>query len=254
MTQPPPPPVPPEPPPPDQPPSEPPSDGSPPGQPPTGPPVKKGLSGCAKAAIIGGVIVLVGIVAVVALVGASLNRLLGRAGEIGGAFDGQPCQYLSNQDASDALGVEVSVESGESAVGQILGIVRDTRLLSGEPSCYISDESAETQAWIVVHEGSDAAELFAEAREIARGQVISSSDDGSVTVESDPFLGEEVADLGEEAFCTEPGATIFAGVLARSGRRVVYATVLPSSDNVVTEVVGDALCQRAIPLARAVIG
>ena len=165
------------------------------------------------------------------------------------------CEFITDDEASDALGEQVSVETGDSALGTILGIIRDARLLEDEPFCFISSEDSSTQAWVSLYEGSDAEAVFANAEDIADGQVVSSSSDasGSISVESDAFRGDDVADLGDEAFCTDAGFTIFGGVLARSGNRVVYVSVLPLADNQGSDVLDGSLCERAIPLARVVL-
>lgn len=212
------------------------------------------MSGCAKAAIVGGIVVFVVVLAVLAVVFFGITRFVDNIDDELSTSDS--CDFITDVDASDALGVEVSVESGDSALGTILGIIRDTRLLADEPFCFISSDDSSTQAWVSVYVGSDAEEVFANAEDVADGQVVSSSSDasGSITVESDPFRGEDVPGLGDEAFCTDAGFSIFGGVLARSGNRVVYVSVLPLAENEGSDVLDGSLCERAVPLARAVLG
>jgi hypothetical protein len=109
------------------------------------------------------------------------------------------------------------------------------------------------QVWISVHDGGDAAEVFAQSRQAAQGEVVSetSTDDGgSLVVSTEPFMGPEVSDLGDEAFCVDAGLPPFGGVLARNGNRVVFVSLLAGTEGDGSEVLGDALCQRAQPLAR----
>lgn len=211
------------------------------------------MSGCAKAAIIGGIVVVLGVIAVLAVVFFGLRGFVNNIDNELSASDS--CEFITDAAASDALGVNVTVESGDSALGSILGLIRDNRLLPDEPSCFISSDDSATQAWVSVYEGGAATEVFANAEDIADGQVVSSSSDasGSISVESDPFRGEDVAGLGDEAFCTDAGFSIFGGVLARSGNRVVYVSVLPLADNQGSDVLDGSLCERAVPLARAVL-
>jgi hypothetical protein len=211
------------------------------------------MSGCAKAAIIGGIVVVVGVVVVLAVLFFGVRSFVENIDDELSTSDS--CDFVTDAEASDALGVSVSVESGDSALGSILGIIRDTRLLADEPSCFISSDDSSTQAWVSLYVGSDAEEVFANAEDVADGQVVSSSSDasGSITVESDPFRGEDVAGLGDEAFCTDAGFTIFGGVLARSGNQVVYVSVLPLEENQGSDVLDGSLCERAVPLARAVL-
>jgi len=212
------------------------------------------MSGCAKAAIIGGVVVVLGVIAVVAVVFFGVRNFVNDIDDELSTSDS--CDFVNDAEASEALGVSVSVESGDSALGSILGIIRDTRLLADQPFCFISSDDSSTQAWVSLYEGGDAEEVFANAEDVADGQVVSGTSDasGSITVESDPFRGEDVAGLGDEAFCTDAGFTIFGGVLARAGDQVVYVSVLPLEENQGSDVLDGSLCERAVPLARAVLG
>jgi hypothetical protein len=211
------------------------------------------MSGCAKAAIIGGIVVALVVIVLLAVVFFGLSRFVDNIDDDLSAPDS--CSFVTDAAASDALGVSVTVESGDSALGSILGIIRDTRLLADEPFCFISSDDSSTQAWVSLYQGGDAVGVFADAEDVADGQVVSSSSDGSgsITVESDPFRGEDVAGLGDEAFCTDAGFTIFGGVLARSDNRVVYVSVLPLEENQGSDVLDGSLCERAVPLARAVL-
>jgi len=210
------------------------------------------MSGCAKAAIIGVVVVIVVIVGLVAAAIFGLGRFFGDVEE---ALEDSPCEYITSEEASEALGAEVEAVSGESALAAILGLIRDTRLLADAPFCFISDEEAEIQVWVSVHAGSDAADVFAAEADVADGQVVSetSTDSGSVTVETDPFRGEDVPGLGDEAFCVEAGPTVSGGVFARSDDRVVFVSALALAENQGADVLGDALCQRAVPVAEALL-
>jgi hypothetical protein len=211
------------------------------------------MSGCAKAAIIVGAIIVVGIVVLVALFIFGLNRF---ADEVEGAFEDEPCPYLSNQEASDAVGADVDAVSGDSALGRILGLIRDTRLLADAPACFISDSDSNIQIWVSVYDGSDAAEVFATGAEIAGGQVVSSTetDSGTITVESEPFRGEDVAGLGDEAFCVDVGAVVSGGVFARSDDRVVFVSSLALVEDESADLFDGSLCERAASVARVLLG
>lgn len=216
-------------------------------------PAQSGMSGCAKAAIIGGAVVLVVIIAIVGLIIFGVMRF---AGEVEDSFSEEPCQFISSEQASDVIGTDVEATSGDSALGAILGLIRDTRLLGDAPSCFISDDDSTIQIWVSVYDGSDAVEVFAAGAEVAGGQVVSSTetDSGTITVETDPFRGEDVPDLGEEAFCVDVGATITGGVFARSNDRVVFVSALALAENEGADVLDGSLCERAAPVARALLG
>jgi hypothetical protein len=208
------------------------------------------MSGCAKAALIGGVILLVLVVAAGAFFMWGVRRFLGEVEDVAAP---NSCELIGDDEASDLLGVTVTVESGDSVIGNILGIIRDTRLLADAPSCFISSEDGSTQAWVSVHDGGDAVAVFANASDIADGQVVSSTSiaGGSIQVETSPFRGPDVPDLGDEAFCTEMGMVVSGGVLAREGDRVVYVSMMPSADG--GDPLGGDLCDRAVLIARALL-
>ena len=211
------------------------------------------MGGCAKAAIIGGVLMAVVVIGVLAFVFFRVRGFVNSVDDDLNAADS--CEFITDDQASDALGVRVTVESGDSALGTILGIIRDNRLLADQPFCYVSSEDSNTQAWVSLYEGGDAEAVFSNAEDIADGQVVSSSSDasGSISVETDPFRGEDVAGLGDQAFCTDPGGAVSGGVLARAGSRVVYVSVFPMAENQGADVLNGSLCERAIPLARAIL-
>ncbi|GEM_PF-2450575 len=245
-----------------QPPLTPPNLGQPTSQPPQAaatPPIlgqqppSSGMSGCAKAAIIGGAIILVIGIGLVVLVIFGVMRF---AGDVEESFTDQPCEFISSDEASDVIGTAVEATSGDSALGAILGLIRDTRLLGDAPSCFITSEDSTVQIWISVHDGSDAAEVFAAGAAVAEGQVVSeeTTDSGSITVETDAFRGEDVVGLGTEAFCVDIGMTVSGGVFARSDDRVVYVTALALSENQGSEVFDNELCERTVPIAEALLG
>jgi len=218
---------------------------------------KQGMSGCLKAGlIIGGILLVLGIVAVAFVfnrVGTFLEDVGGAEGLSGGE---EVCSFVSDGDASEVLGTSVTAQSGDSLVGAILGFIRDTRLLPDAPSCFISNEESDIQVWISVHDGSGAAQVFAQSREIASGQVVSqtSTENESLVVETSPFIGSDVSDLGDEAFCVQAGALPYGGVLARRGDRVVFVSILAGAGGDGSDVLGDTMCERAQPLARHLLG
>ena len=208
------------------------------------------MSGCAKAAIIGVVVIVVLGIAFVALLAIGVMRF---ANEVGDSIEDSPCEFISDEEVSDLVGSDVTAVSGDSVLGQILGVVQDTRLLSDSPSCFISGEDSSAQMWISVYDGGDAEDVFAAWAAVADGEVVSQDSDesGTLTVETDAFRGEDVPGLGEEAFCVDVGFTASGGVFARSDDRIVYVTSLPMEDE---DLFSDELCQRLVPVAAALLG
>jgi hypothetical protein len=214
-------------------------------------PAGTGMSGCAKAAIIGVVLIVVIGIGLAVLFLVVLNRV---ADDVEASFTEEPCQFITSAEASEAIGAEVEATSGDSALGAVLGLVRDTRLLEGAPSCFISEDDGPIQIWLAVYDGGDAAEVFATGAEVAEGQVVTqeTTESGTLTVETDAFRGEDVPGLGEEAFCTELGAVVSGGVFARAGERVVYVSALPVIEDEGEGALGDP-CQMVIPVAEALL-
>jgi len=142
----------------------------PPATPPVlGEPINTGMSGCAKAAVIGGVIIVVLGLGLVAIVTIGVMRF---GDNIEESFSEEPCQFLTNAEASAALGSDVEATSGESGFAEILGFIQDTRLLSDAPSCFISGEDSAVQVWISVYDGGDAADVFDSWAAVADGEVV----------------------------------------------------------------------------------
>ncbi len=211
------------------------------------------MSGCAKAAIIGGaIIVALGVIAVIGIF--FVFRSIGD--EVEESFSSESCPFMTNEEASAAVGEEVEAASGDSLIGELLGVIQDTRLLSDSPSCFISGDNSTVQIWISVYDGSDAADVFASWAAVADGEIVSqtTTDSGTLTVETDAFRGEDVPGLGEEAFCVDVGFTASGGVFARSDDRVVYVTVLGFEENEGAEVFDNSTCERAIPVATVLLG
>ncbi len=211
------------------------------------------MSGCAKAAIIGGVVIVVlGALAAIAIFFVFRNVVDG----VEESFSEESCPFMTNEEASAAVGADVEAVSGDSLLGELLGVIQDTRLLSDAPSCFISDDESVTQIWISVYDGGDAADVFASWAVVADGEVVSqgtTESGGTLTVESEAFRGDDVVGLGEEAFCVDVGVTASGGVFARSDERVVYVTVLALEENEGAEVFDNSTCERAIPIATALL-
>jgi hypothetical protein len=106
-----------------------------------------------------------------------------------------------------------------------LGGLLDKRLLPDATDCWMFGEDGTSGRIAVVDQ--DAQAVFANGRADADGR----------------FLLADVADVGDEAFCTTMDPQGSAGVLVRFGQRVVYVSLLGTGD-------AEDTCDRAKAVAR----
>ncbi len=210
--------------------------------------------GCLKAFLIVVVLAAIGLgVLVVAFVLVG-NRF---ADQLGVGEEAQ-CEFLSRDEARAVLGSDAEVLELSGFYEGTIGIVLDTRVLRDAADCWITSDGSEAVGRVARYEAADAAARFRAERENAAGR----SDDrgGGVTVETDGYFGGEVTGLGDEAFCTGVSPAIQAGVLARQGNTLVYAS-LSAIEGTRTDyestaegvVISPATCAKAQELARAML-
>jgi hypothetical protein len=179
------------------------------------------------------------------------------------AVGGGPCPFLSDDEASDALG------SGTEAIetrglSNVLTVI-DARVLATEPSCALLGGESEDGAGdgglgrVARYEGGEADERYAQELEKAKG--ITEDRGNGVSVTSDEYLNRELEDFGDEAFCTTSSG-VGAGVLVRDGDTLVYVSVVadvsqtpgvnldPENPRLGTD---DAHCELAQQIARDVL-
>lgn len=191
-----------------------------PGGPPVGwapAPVKSGGNGCLKGCLIVGAIgfVLV-VIAIIGLVFAAGKLTEGMVNPDGSL---KSCTLISDQDLSDALGTNAQALPLAGIWDATMGNILDKRVLKDAEDCWIAVGSGVTSSAtaaaatgrLAVSNGGDASGAFRQEKETAnRGG----------------YLGSDVSGLGDEAFCTDPSAIDSAGVLARSGSRLVYVSLV----------------------------
>ena len=87
--------------------------------------------------------------------------------------------------------------------------------MSGGQKAYI--------ARVAVHQGSDAASVFADEK--TKAQPTSQDQGNGLSLENSGYFAGDVGGLGDEAFCTGLSPAIMAGVLVHRGDRDVYVSV-----------------------------
>jgi hypothetical protein len=175
------------------------------------------MSGCLKGCLIVGVIgVVLVILAIVGLVFAAGKLTEGMVNPDGTL---KSCTLISDRDLSDALNSDAQALPLAGIWDATMGNVLDKRVLKDAEDCWIAVGSGVTSSAtaaaatgrLAVSSGGDASGAFRQEKEKA-------SRDG--------YLGGDVSGLGDEAFCTDVSAMDSAGVLARSGSRLVYVSLV----------------------------
>jgi hypothetical protein len=186
---------------------------------PTSQPVKKsGGNGCIYALIAVAAVVVLGIIGVVLAVAVFGGKA---ADKIQEATQKNPCPFLSDAQASDALGQDVEAVK-MSGFYEFLRIAVDTRVLPDAPDCVVITTSDSGVARVAKYNGSDAGSAFDQAKDVADG---TSQDQGNgLSLETESYLGDETVTVGDEGFCTTAGVIGSTGVLIRKGDTLVYAS------------------------------
>jgi hypothetical protein len=191
-----------------------------PGGPPVGwapAPASSSGNGCLKGClIIGAILVVIGIIAVAGLVFLG-GQLAGDIVEPDGSL--KACPLISNERLSDALDTEVQALPLVGIWDTIMGSFLDRRALPDAEDCWIAygsdtSTSATTDSAtgrLARSSGGDASGAFRQEKEKAN---------------RDGYFAGDVSGLGDEAFCTGVSEIGWAGVLARSGDRLVYVSLI----------------------------
>jgi hypothetical protein len=217
---------------------------------------KAGMGGCAKAAIVGVILLVVlGVgLGIAAVVGG--HAIVKRAND---AFAVKPCPFLTDKAARDVLGGAAKAQLLGGFLKDATAIINDDRALAEVPSCWVIDGDGASAARVAKLTGG-AKDRFTKERALADPQTVDKG--GGLSVTREGYFGGDVKGLGDEAFCTASDLTGAVGVLVRKGDTLVYASVRPADFNPGDlqaggdsgAVLNDKACQLAQKLARAVIG
>jgi hypothetical protein len=229
-----------------------PGPGAPAGAPPTGnwspAPAQSSGNGCLKACLIVAVVLIVlAIVAVAALffIGRQFVNDLGINPDTGQI---QECQLVSNAQLNQIFGgtdAEAHPLGGivDATVGQFL----DKRILATANDCWIvgSGTSTTVTGRIAAADSSNASGDFQSAKSAAQAA---------------GYYAGDVSGVGDEAFCTGATDVYSFGILARSGGRLTYVSLVNGGQSIGDwqtadngEITSPATCQVAAEIAKAVL-
>jgi hypothetical protein len=185
-------------------------------------PPKKSGKGCLIALLIFAVLAIGSVVAI----GIGLNWLGDKAVDAIGTVT--PCPYVTNAEATEAVGTDAEATLFTGAMGRVLNIT-DARVLPDKESCIIQQTASTSDqeglpglGRTVRYTGSDAQALY--EQEMTRAKGTSEDRGNGITVESGSYFNREVTGLGDRAFCTTSSGTL-AGVLVLDGNTLVYVAV-----------------------------
>jgi hypothetical protein len=188
-------------------------------------PAKQG-NGCLKGClIVGGILV---VLVVLLLIGISVLGLK-FADDMGVGANGEvkECPFVSNADLEKVLGKDATALPIKGIANATIGIALDKRVLKDADNCLLSANASSSSSdsalgRIAKTSGMDASSKFDSEKKAASAA---------------GYLGEDVSDLGDQAFCTTAGtgeADVYpgVGVLVRKGNDLVYVSMLaaPTSD------------------------
>ncbi len=219
---------------------------------------KSGMSGCVKALIIVGVLLIVLIIAAAFAFQAFFRNFVGA--DLDGDGSLAECQLLPDDEARAVLGGNADAIELSGFFDASLGLILDKRVLADAPDCWVTEGSAAYIARVARYDGADAATVFAAEREAA--QPVTEDQGGGVSVTREGYDAGDAPGIGDEAFCTGISGGIMAGVAVRQGNSVVYVSVGPPSEGQTVPdmqpmpngVIGSpSLCALAQDLAREVL-
>ena len=182
------------------------------------PPQKQG-NGCLKGClIVGGILLVLAILAVIGLTVFGLKF----AGDMGIGANGEikECPYVSNADLAKVLGSDATAIPISGIADATLGLALDKRVIKDADNCMLtvgSGASTDTGGFgrIAKYSGGDASSKFSAEKKAA---------------DAGAYLGDDVSGLGDQAFCTTASETYPGlGVLVRKGNDLVYVSMLDAA-------------------------
>lgn len=153
------------------------------------------------------VLVIIGVIGITAL-GMKL------ADDLGVNPDGttKTCELITDGELEQVLGSGAQALPMGGIADATIGQVLDKRVIADAPDCWVSSASdSATTGRVARQDGGDASGDFRSARQTAQGGV---------------YFDGDVAGLGDEAFCTAISEFGAAGILVRSGGRLVYVSLI----------------------------
>ena len=185
-----------------------------PGGPPPGawnPQPAQSGNGCLKAClIVGGIIVVLGIIGIIAISILSIRF----AEDLGVNPDGsiKDCELITNAELGAALGGEAEALPLGGLVDSTVGLVLDRRVLPDATACWIVGSSTASATGRLARQGGgDASGDYQRARQDA---------------EAGGYFAGDAAGVGDEAFCTGMSDTGSFGILVRSGGSLAYVSLV----------------------------
>ena len=207
-----------------------------------GVPAKTGMSSGAKAALIIGLVLVLGLggcaVAASMYIARGTKKVDSLANPLSALAGATGCPLLSDRAAARVLGGEMTLIPLRGFAA-IAGIALDNRVLPDADSCMFAPKDSRNGriGRVARYKGSDAAAVF--ANEVAKAKGLT-QDPGNGTNASplDNYYGKSV-ELDDEAFCTAVGVPPLSGVLVRKGDTLVYVSLLPTGAQLDKIVGGD---------------
>jgi hypothetical protein len=214
------------------------------------------MSGCAIAALVIVGIIVIGGIGVVVLAGVVFHKVAKTAEKNLVPHD---CPVLSNSKARDLFGP--NAEASTIPLSGLIAPVFDNRVLADSDSCWVTNGNDEPTIILYHREGGDAHARYQQEHDAA--QPTSEDRGNGLSVETEGYFDKDVADLGDEAFCTASSLSGAVGVLVRKGDHLLYLSIMPganfdpsqlgiNSDNGV--ITNDTLCEAAQKAARSILG
>jgi hypothetical protein len=168
-------------------------------------------NGCLKAClIVGGIIVVLGIIGIIAISIFSIRF----AEDLGVSPDGsiKACELITNEELGAALGGEAQAAPLDGLVDSTVGLVLDRRVLPDAPACWIVGSSAASATGrLARQDAGDASGDYQRARQDA---------------EAGGYFAGDASGVGDEAFCTGMSDTGSFGILVRAGGKLAYVSIL----------------------------
>jgi hypothetical protein len=214
------------------------------------------MSGCAIVALVIVGLLVVGGVGVAVLAGVVFHKVAKTAEKNLVPHD---CPVLSNAKARKLFGP--NAEASTIPLSGLVAPVFDNRVLADSGSCWVTNGDDQPTIILYHREGGDAHARYEKEHDAA--QPVSEDRGNGITVSNEGYFGKDVADLGDEAFCTGSSLSGATGVLVRKGDHLLYVSILPGPDFDPSQlginpdngvITNDTVCAAAQKAAREILG